>query len=289
MFKTYELPDTAAALEGFKEYLVGTERAPATISKYLTDVKKFFLFLNGKDVVDKTHMIAFKESLPQQYKPASCNSIIAAVNRFMDYMGAGDLKLKLFKHQNRTSRPAERYLSQEEFMRLVNTAKDKGKRRLAYGMEAIAMTGVRISELKFFTVENVKKGRILVRNKGKIRTILLPDQLKMRLLLYAQQEHIRSGSIFITSHGKPIDRSNFWREMQQLKMEAHVNKDKIFPHNLRHLFAHIYYQMTKDLVGLGDLLGHSNINVTRIYTMKTEEMQLDMLNRISCYIDKKTG
>ena len=280
------LPETEAALSTFRQYLLERERASATISKYLADAEKLIRFLNGEKNLDKQKMIAFKEWLWENYKPASCNSIIAAVNQFLESQGAADLKLKQFKRQTQTARPAEKYLSEEEFMRLIDTARKKKKWRLAYAMKAIVMTGVRISELKFFTVENIKKGIMLVRNKGKVRTVPLPAGLKKELLVYASKKKIDSGIIFATASGKPVDRSNFWREMQQLMQQSHVRKDKLFPHNLRHLFAHTYFEATKDLTSLGDILGHSNINVTRIYTMKTIEMQRKTMDIICNSFEK---
>lgn len=281
------LPEREAALGRFREYLLERERASATIAKYLADAGKLIWFLDGENLLNKEKLIAFKEWLWENYKPASCNSIIAAVNQFLESQGAGDLKLKQFKRQIQTARPAEKYLSGEEFKRLVDTARKKKKWRLVNAMKAIVMTGARISELKFFTVENIKKGILLIRNKGKIRTVPLPAVLKKELLIYASQKKIFSGNIFVTGSGKPVDRSNFWREMQQLMKQSHVRKEKLFPHNLRHLFAHTYFKATKDLTSLGDILGHSNINVTRIYTMKTIEMQRKTMN-IICNSFEKT-
>ena len=235
------LPEREAALGSFRQYLLERERASATIEKYLADAGKLIWFLNGEKMLNKEKLIDFKEWLWENYKPASCNSIIAAVNQFLESLGAADLKLKQFKRQLQTARSAEKYLSGEEFIRLVDTARKKKKWRLAYAMKAIVMTGARISELKFFTVENVKKGIILVRNKGKIRTVPLPAGLKKELLIYVSKKKIYSGNIFITASGKPVDRSNFWREMQQLMKQAQVRKEKLFPHNLRHLFAHTYF------------------------------------------------
>ena len=283
------LPDTAAALSGYRQYLVERERSSATISKYLADAGKLIGFLEGDHLVDKEKLIAFKEWLWEHYKPASCNSIIAAVNQFLESLGAGEMKLKQFKRQRIMARPETAYLTQGEYDRLVSAAKAEKKGRLAMAMETIAMTGARVSELKFFPLESIKAGKLLVRNKGKVRTILLTGQLKKMLLAYAGREKIRSGCIFVTASGRPMDRSNFWREMQKLQVDAKVRKEKIFPHNLRHLFAHAYFELTKDISALGDILGHSNLNVTRIYTMKTAEMQRKTLDKVYSLFIKKAN
>ena len=288
MNKEFLLPDEAAALESFRDYLLDRERAAATISKYMTDARKLLHFLNGEKLLNKERMIAFKEWLWEHYKPASCNSIIAAVNQFLESLGGGDFKIRQFKRQRLMARPGEKYLTQEEFTRLIKTAQNEKKYRLAAAMAAIAMTGARVSELRFFTVEGIRRSQITVKNKGKIRTILLPDMLKKILTFYARRKKIRSGCLFATSGGKPMNRSNLWREMQKLQIDANVRKEKLFPHNLRHFFANTFFELTKDISALGDILGHNNLNVTRIYTMKTVEMQRKTLNMISDFYIKKS-
>ena len=273
-------PDPDRDLELFREYLLQRERTKSTIENYIRNVKFLLRFSEDRPAIDKETLIDFKDYLWEHYKPVSCNTIIAGVNQFLESLGLEDLKLKRFRLQDSMMRAQARELTIEECKKLIETAVSQKKDRLAIAMEAIAMTGARISELKYFTVESVKEGQIQVRNKGKIRIILLPDVLKQHLLLYAAKHRISKGSIFITSGGKPVDRSNFWREMQQIGAELHMEKEKLFPHNLRHLFAHVYFEETKDLAGLGDLLGHSSLNVTRIYTMKTMETQKKTLNRI---------
>ena len=287
MNKEFLLPDEAAALESFRDYLLDRERAAATISKYMTDARKLLHFLNGEKLLNKERMIAFKEWLWEHYKPASCNSIIAAVNQFLESLGGGDFKIRQFKRQRLMSRPSEKYLTQEEFTRLIKTAQKEKKYRLAAAMATIAMTGARVSELNYFTVECIRYGQVIVKNKGKIRTILLPDTLKKLLLDYARRKRILSGCLFATASGRPLNRSNLWREMQKLQIAANVRKEKLFPHNLRHFFAHSYFELTRDISALGDILGHNNLNVTRIYTMKTAEMQRKTLNMLSNYYIKK--
>ncbi len=282
------MPDPVKDTAVFRSYLLQHERSQATISQYTRCAKILLEFTKGEQI-DKEKMIAFKEYLWQTYKPSSCNAIIAGINQFMECLGFRDLKLRMFKTQGTMLRQQERYLTQAEFDRLIAAAKALKKERLVMAMETIAMTGARISELRFFTVESVKSGQIQVRNKGKIRTILLPKNLKKRLMIFAAGQGILKGCIFITSSGKPVDRSNFWREMQNLREKAHVRKEKIFPHNLRHLFAQTYFRVTKDLAGLGDILGHSSLNVTRIYTMKTLEMQRKALDKMSLEFIKKAG
>lgn len=209
--------------------------------------------------------------------------MLAALNQFLDFLGLGILKIKRVKIQKSLFLREEKELTIEEFKRLLKTAAKEGKEQLALCMETIVSTGIRVSELKFFTVEEVKKEDIVISNKGKYRKILLPKELRRKLLQFAKRQAITKGPIFVTRNGKPKSRTSIWKEMKALKQKAGVEGSKIFPHNLRHLFARMYYEVTKDLVGLGDLLGHSSLNVTRIYTSNTRKIyqkRLDMMNRM---------
>lgn len=267
-------------IQEFKNYLYERENAEATIRKYVTDLKGFFEFLKNEIAFDKTKLLSYKEWLLEHYAVTSVNSMLAALNQFLEFRGVGEMKVKRIKIQKNLFLREEKELTQQEYKRLVKTARQEGKIQLALCMELIASTGIRVSELKYFTIEQVRKGRIEVHNKGKYRRIFIPEYLKNKLLLFAKKEKIKKGYIFVTKNGRPKDRSNLWSEMKALKEKAGVSGDKIFPHNFRHLFARAYYQMTQDLAGLADVLGHSSLNVTRIYTSNTGEIyqrQIDCL------------
>ena len=258
-------------LEGFKEYLIERENSAATVQKYMTDIRTFYRFL-GRDKrgdkqcrIDKQHLIGYKTWLLDHYAVSSANSMIAALNQFLVYAGAGLLRLRRIRVQRQLFAVQEKEMSREEYRKLIAAANTKGKQMLALLIETICATGIRVSELPYFTVENVKSGRIQVRNKGKMRYILIPVLLKAKLMHYIQRAGITRGYIFRTRSGQPKDRSNIWSEMKALHEEAGIDPRKIFPHNLRHLFAKVYYAATKDFAGLADILGHSSLEVTRIY------------------------
>lgn len=267
----------------FEIYLYERENAEATIKKYMTDIKTFFRYLGDDLRIDKKKIMDYKKRLLQSYTVNSVNSMLAALNQFLDFLGLGILKIKRVKIQKSLFLQEEKELTIEEFKRLLKTAAKEGKEQLALCMETIVSTGIRVSELEFFTVEEVKKEDIVISNKGKYRKILLPKELRRKLLQFAKRQAITKGPIFVTRNGKPKSRTSIWKEMKALKQKAGVEGSKIFPHNLRHLFARMYYEVTKDLVGLGDLLGHSSLNVTRIYTSNTRKIyqkRLDMMNRM---------
>ena len=266
-------------LERFKAYLLDKETALATLKKYLADVKKFLVFCLGREIT-KEVLVDYKEWLVQKYAINSVNSMIASLNQFLNCLCLTNLRIKSVKCQKQMFLKNEKSLNRKEYHKLLNTAKIQKKARIQMIMETIAETGIRISELSFFTVNQVKKGKIEVRNKGKYRVILLTKKLKMKLLYYIQKYKIESGIIFCTKTGKAIDRSNVWREMKKLEEKANVLREKIFPHNLRHLFARIFYQETKNLVILAEILGHSNLETTRIYTMETIEKYQRLLEKI---------
>lgn len=271
---------SAERLKGFEQYLYEKENAEATIEKYLRDVRAFFQYMEKETKADKKHLIEYKEWLLSKYKVSSANSMLAALNQFLEYQGCIQLKVKRVKVQRRLFLKEEKELSQREYRRLVRAAEQNGKQWLALCMETIAVTGIRVSELKYFTVERLRQGRIEVYNKGKYRRIILPAFIRRKLITYCRNKKIKSGYIFIDGKGNPKNRSSIWREMKQLKEKAGIDGTKIFPHNLRHLFARMYYQDTRDMTGLADLLGHSSLDATRIYTSNTGEiyqMQLDRM------------
>ncbi len=266
----------------FREYLKERENAEATIKKYTTDITTFFRYLGSNLIIDKQKILRYKEWLLHRYAVSSVNSMLAALNQFLDYLNLSSMKVKRVKVQKSLFLMAEKELTQKEYQRLIKTAVCGGKEQLALCIETIASTGIRISELEYFTVESLRKSYIEIVNKGKYRRIFIPKILKKKLIIFARKKGIRKGPIFVTRTGKPKSRSNIWREMKALGEKAKINCKKIFPHNLRHLFARTYYSMTKDLTGLADLLGHSSLNVTRIYTSNTGEIyqkQLDSLEK----------
>ena len=267
-------------MEEFKEYLYERENAEATIQKYLTDIRTFFRFLGDDMIINKKRLLSYKEWLKDSYMVNSANSILAALNQFLEFLGLGVWKIKRFKMQKALFLDEDRELTEAEYRKLLKTALADGKYQLALCMETIASTGIRISELPAITVEAVKKNFIEETNKGKYRRIYLPKEIRKKLLHYAEEQKIESGPIFVTRNGKPKSRSNIWREMKALKEKAGIDGRKIFPHNLRHLFARVYYRATKDLAGLGDLLGHSSLNITRIYTSNTGKIYQTQLDNI---------
>ena len=200
---------------------------------------------------------------------SSINSMLAALNSLFDYLGWVDCKVKAIKMQQQIYCPKNKELSKAEYLRLIETAEYNHNHRLNLIFQTICGTGIRISELKFITVESVKSGTIEVACKGKNRVIFIVKKLKKKLLRYAAERHIKAGVIFITKLGKPVNRTNVWREMKASCKQANVNSDKVFPHNLRHLFARTFYKLEKDIAKLADILGHSSINTTRIYIIST--------------------
>ena len=217
----------------------------------------------------KTVVMEFKASIVENYEISSANSMIAAVNAFLRFMGWMDCCIKQFKVQKKAFCSEEKELTKSEYIRLVNTAKEKGNERLNLILQTICGTGIRVSELQFITVEAVRKGEAVVSCKNKTRTVFIVRELQKKLLHYIKTKGIASGCIFITKSGKPMSRCNIWREMKALCEQAGVSPDKVFPHNLRHLFARTFYGIEKDIAKLADILGHSSINTTRIYIIST--------------------
>lgn len=271
---------TERNMEEFRDYLYEREHAEATVRKYITDIRTFYRYLNGKKEVDKTTVLSYKEWLVRNYAVTSVNSMLAALNSFFKYLGAETLKVKRIRIQKSLFLQEQKELTGEEYRKLVDTARKEHKYQLAVCMETMATTGIRISELEYFTVEAVRAEYIEIFNKGKYRRIYIPETTRNRLLKFAGENGIDGGAIFVTRNGKPKNRSNIWREMKGLQKKAGIDGEKIFPHNLRHLFARTYYTTTKDLSGLGDLLGHSSLNVTRIYTSSTGKNYQKQLDRM---------
>ena len=256
----------------FMDSLLSEEKSLATIEKYVRDIEAFRRF-SGNAPVDKTLVIRYKQYLMERYAPASTNSMLAALNCFFKKMEWYDCLVKSVRVQQQTFRSMDKVLSRAEYFRLLDTAKRKGNVRLCLLLQTVCSTGIRVSELRFITVDAVKKGRATVSLKGKTRQVLLPRPLCVLLIDYSESQGIGSGSIFITRNGNPMDRSNIFHEMKALCADAGVDSSKVFPHNLRHLFACMYYDTAQDLSRLADILGHSSVNTTRIYTSGSGDEQ----------------
>lgn len=253
------------AVEDFEKYLYKEEKSENTIQKYLHDVQAFMMFA-GENEITKEAVIAYKNKLiNEHYAVRSINSMLASLNSLFAFLCWSDCRVKSIKLQRQVYCPEEKELTKAEYMRLVNTAKQKGNARLNLILQTICGTGIRVSELQFITVEAVKIGEASVSLKGKTRSVFIVKELRKKLLRYTAEQKIRSGAIFITRTGKPMNRTNIWREMKNLCEQANVNPRKVFPHNLRHLFARTFYGIEKDIAKLADILGHSSINTTRIY------------------------
>ena len=260
--------DKTGLVRDYENYLVEEERSRNTITKYMRDLKSYFIFLQG-EAVTKESLVCWKEKLTQTYLPASVNSMLAAVNGFLEWAGYPQYRVKPLKIQREIFTKPEKELSKEEYIRLVKAAEEKQNCRLALILQTICATGIRDSELQFITLETARTGRTVVDCKGKKRTVFLPGALSRALQEYCREHGIKVGVVFRTKNRKPLDRSNIWRDMKNLCCSAGVEPEKVFPHNLRHLFARTYYHMEKDLSRLADLLGHSNVTTTRIYTMES--------------------
>lgn len=259
---------TEGKISEFAQFLLEEEKSEITIKKYIRDVRKFADFADRKEL-SKTLTVEYKAMLTEKFKPSSVNSMLAAVNKFMDFLNLPRFKVKPLKIQRMLFLSEERELKREEYYRLVDAARDSGNERLMLIIEAVASTGIRISELKFITVEAVETRRADINCKGKRRVVLLTKKLCRVLKKYAKNKNIRSGAVFVTSSGKAVDSSNIRKEMKKLSESARVERQKIFPHNLRHFFARTFYSQTKDIVRLADILGHSSVDTTRIYTMES--------------------
>lgn len=260
---------TKALLEMFKEHLILEERSEATIEKYCRDIGTFMTYASGGEIT-KEIVIAYKNKLiDANYAVRSINSMLASINSLFTFLGWHDFKVKAIKVQQQIFYPEEKELTKTEYVRLVRTAKAKHNERLCLILQTICGTGIRVSELQFITVEAAKHGETTVSCKGKTRSVFIVRELQKKLLQYAMKQGIATGCIFVTRTGKPISRTNIWRDMKSLCEEADVNPNKVFPHNLRHLFARVFYGIEKDIAKLADILGHSSINTTRIYIIST--------------------
>jgi len=266
-------------IEAFKLNLLEEERSEHTIEKYLRDIRAFQAFIVGRDL-NKSTVMDYKQYLVEKYKPASVNSMLAGIKSFFSFCGWPELTVKSLKIQRTLFAEPERELSKVEYGRLVTAAKARNNERLSLLMQTICATGIRVSELSFITVEAAKSGRAEVRCKGKHRTVFIMPKLKKLLLSYAKRNSIITGTVFISRNGNPLNRHNIWADMKALCEFADVDASKVFPHNLRHLFARTFYSIEKDLSRLADILGHSSINTTRIYTMECGAGHVKILKKM---------
>ena len=270
-------------IEQYLTYQREQERSRATLQKYRHDLNALLEFLNGEELT-KTALIGWKEKLTGEYAPVSVNAMLAAVNGYVRFMGWLELTVKPLKIQQSLFLDEEKELTKAEYVRLVNAAREKENERLALVIQTICATGIRVSELKFITVEAVQSGRAEVVNKGKRRRIFLPDRLRQILKKYIRNQKKSAGAVFTTRTGKPLDRSNIWRDMKKLCESAHVSGKKVFPHNLRHLFARTFYFIEKDLSRLADILGHTNLTTTKIYTAESGAVHARQMERLKLII-----
>ncbi len=276
---------TSEKIMKFKSYLQNEEKAQATVEKYIRDTVAFMKWMRGRSV-EKSLVLEYKQELIETYAPASVNSMLSSLNNFFVFNEWFSCKVKTLKIQRQTFLRQDRELTKAEYGRLLNTAKSQKDRRMYLLMQTICSTGIRISELRFVSVEAVRAERAVINCKGKVRQVILPKQLCRMLSKYIKENNIKSGfPVFATKTGKPLDRTNIWRMLKKLCDTANVSKSKVFPHNFRHLFARTYYSLEKDISRLADILGHSNVNTTRIYTMESGQihrMQIQKLGLLRC-------
>lgn len=263
-----EIKVTDKLLKSYIEYLREQEKSQSTINSYKRELFSLQMYIDG-DNITKEKLILYKNILANQYTPSTCNVAIASINSFLRFMGRQDLMVKPLRVQKQIFENKDRELTKKDYEKLISAAKINGDERTALAIQTICATGIRVSELQYVTVEAIRNGQAHICNKGKNRIVFIPKALVNVLKKYVIKHNITSGAIFITCNNKPIDRSNLWKKMKNLCRIAGVNSSKVYPHNLRHLFARSYYSQQKDISRLADILGHSNINTTRLYTRES--------------------
>ncbi len=266
-------------IEKYQVFLINEEKASATLEKYMRDIKAFSRWISGSEL-DKRKVLEYKEYLIGKCAPASVNSVLSSLNSFFEFNNWYEMKVKMLKIQKQIFAQKDQELSKSEYERLLDAAQAKSNERLYLLMQTICSSGIRVSELQYVTVEAVRLRKATINCKGKMRIVILPKELCRMLSEYAKTQNITSGAVFITKNGKPLNRSNIWKMMKALCESARVSKDKVFPHNLRHLFARTFYTLQKDIVRLADILGHSSVNTTRIYTMETGEIHRRQVQKL---------
>ena len=274
---------TSVSLRNFERHLKDDEKSDATISKYMHDLKCFAEFVQSRNI-DKLLVLEYKDFLKENYAVTSANSMLAAMNSYLRFEGWHDSCVKQFKVQKKAYCSENEELTKEEYVRLLTTARQNGNERLFMLLQTICCTGIRISELEYITVEALERGEAEVDCKGKLRRIFIVPDLCHKLQTYASEHGIISGPIFITKKGNAMNRSNIWREMKALCRRAGVCEQKVYPHNLRHLFARTFYGIEKDIAKLADVMGHTNINTTRIYIISTGEEHKKKMEQMNLVI-----
>jgi len=274
---------TPELIQNYLLYQQEQERSTATIQKYAHDLTELYRYLN-RQPLNKFVLIGWKQKLTETHAPATVNSMLTAVNGYLGYMGLSELRIKLLKIQRSLFLDEQKELTRSDYIRLVRAAEQKGNERLSLVIQTICATGIRVSELRFITAEAVCCGRAGITNKGKRRTVFLPDKLRRLLKQYLKKQGITTGAVFVTRTGKSLDRSNIWREMKALCESAGIDSNKVFLHNLRHLFARTYYSQERDLSRLADILGHSNVSTTRIYTAESGAVHAKQMERMGLVI-----
>lgn len=274
---------TNEKIKSYVDFLKENEKSSATVTKYVHDLKMAVEYFGGAELA-KVALVKWKDTLVEKYAAATVNSILAAVNGFLKHVRWIDLTVKLLRIQRAMFRNESRELTHAEYERLVHAAESAGNRRLSLVVQTICATGIRVSELQFITVDAVRTGHTEINNKGKRRTIFLPRKLRRILSKYLKETRKTEGAVFTTRNGKPLNRSNIWRDMKALCESAGVEPDKVFPHNLRHLFARTYYSIERDLSRLADILGHSSVNTTRIYTMESGAVHAHQIEQLGLIV-----
>ena len=274
---------TEEQIAAFEQLLFADELSAGSVGQYVRAVRRLAAFLDGRAAA-KELILAWKETLCALYAPVTVNAMLAAANRFFAACGWDDCRVKALRIQRRVFRSAERELTRDEYVKLVETAAGNGQERLALVTETSCAIGIRVSALKYVTVEALSQGRADVALKGKVRTIFLPGKLCRKLLKYAKRKKIASGEVFVTRSGKSLSRKQIWAELKTLCKKAGVAAGKVFPHNLRHLFARTFYKACRDIVKLADVLGHSSIETTRIYLISTGEEHANSVARLGLMV-----
>ena len=271
---------TAEQITDFAKHLRQAERSSGTIENYLRHVRAFAAWLGGGPVTKEAAADWKAHLISEGYCPSTINAMLGGLNRFLTFAGWQECQVKALRLQRQLFRDDNRELTRAEYDRLIAAAHAMGRERLALLMETICATGIRVSEVKYLTVEATERGRAEIALKGKIRTILIPGKLRRKLLKYARKNKTASGEIFLTRNGKGISRKQIWAEMKAICEKAGVAPSKVFPHNLRHLFARTFYKVCRDVAKLADVLGHSSIETTRIYLISTGTEHASLLERL---------
>lgn len=274
---------TRKSINDYKQYLLMAERAHSTITKYINEMERLSNYL-GHNALSKCALLEYRETLAESFSSRTVNTKLAAINGYLAFIGADEYKLQLLKVQRRAFIEESRELSMAEYKRLVNAADASGNDRLSLVMQTICATGIRISELSYITVDAVKERSMEIRLKGKSRTVIIPSKLCKKLVEYARRQRIYTGAVFRTKSGKPLDRANVCHDMKRLCNAAHVERSKVFPHSLRHLFARAFYSIEKNLSHLADVLGHSSIETTRIYVAASSRQYERILDKMKLII-----